>query len=175
MANPCGAVGFFFLGGSGRSHLRICHLFSFKDKNPHIKDSLLIYTFYVPFNAIDSSTKISSIVAQFFLGVFRVSETQDWRCFTYTVVPKIAMLEKFTLGPLRVTFRQWTFYIAVKSIITHAEVWSQGLLVASALRARDCRGAAWRNVGISPRFPLKRAVCGERSPGDFLVRWRCVS
>lgn len=68
----------------------------------------------------------------------------DWRCFTYTVVPKIAMLERFTLGPLRVTFRQWTCYIAVKSIITHAEVWSQGLLVASALRARDCRG--WKGL-----------------------------
>lgn len=87
------------------------------------------------------------------------------------------MLERFTLGPLRVTFRQWTCYIAVKSIITHAEVWSQGLLVASALRARDCRGAEMHLAkrGDSPRFSFKtgRSV-GSGAVGGFLgrsLRW----
>lgn len=86
------------------------------------------------------------------------------------------MLERFTLGPLRVTFRQWTCYIAVKSIITHAEVWSQGLLVASALRARDCRGAEMHLAkrGDSPRFSFKKG--GPWGAERLGISWwvRCV-
>ena len=123
---------------------RICTYIKIFLPKKKSRKMVTFYKFYVPFNVIDSYINRNSFSFK----------TQDWRCFTYTVVPKIAMLERFTLGPLRVTFRQWTCYIAVKSIITHAEVWSQGLLVASALRARDCRGAEMHLAkrGDSPSF-----------------------
>jgi hypothetical protein len=66
---------------------------------------------------------------------------EEWKCFTYTVVPLIGIS-----GPKRVfcmdaNFGVWAFCFIALSLVTQSEVWSQGLLVASAVRASlDCKG-----------------------------------
>lgn len=69
----------------------------------------------------------------------------EWKCFTYLVIPLVA-----TSGPKRIlwfetTLECWTYCSIFLSIVMQAEVWSQGLLAASAVRASlDCKG--WRET-----------------------------
>lgn len=80
----------------------------------------------------------------FFLWV-AIMELLEWKCFTYLVIPVIA-----TSGPKRIlwfktSFKCWTCCSIFLSVVMQAEVWSQGLLAASAIRASlDCKG--WRET-----------------------------
>lgn len=78
--------------------------------------------------------------------------TIEWRCFTYTVVPMLQWIQNLEM-PLWETppFSLWLVYTLFVSVLTHMDVMTQGLFLATTLHRFHCPGFgktrdAWHQV-----------------------------
>ncbi|CAE7657859.1 unnamed protein product, partial [Symbiodinium pilosum] len=76
----------------------------------------------------------------------------EWRCFTWTVVPMLQWVENLEIPFVeKAPFPVWLVYTAFVSVITHMDVMTQGLFLATTLHRFHCAGfshaaESWKEV-----------------------------
>ena len=82
--------------------------------------------------------------------------SEEWRCFSYIVVPMLAWTKTYYVVSWPLSFRLWLPCMLLAGFIYRMDVWAQGLALAKAWRSHDYLGR--NREGVGRAFPVSQTL-----------------